>query len=414
MPNFSRIILRRNKADAVKRFHPWIFSGAIKQVDPDLPDGEIVDVHSETGEYLATGIYSPNNIAVKVLSFEPVADLDRLFQARFQSAYQVRSQLGLTDSETTNCYRLINAEGDGLPGLIVDWYNGTAVLQAYSIGMYEQRQRIVASLQAVYGEKLQAVYDKSAAVLPRSAIQAIHAAGHHQDSRQDSDQDSHQDNHYLVGEPATGNVLEYGNQFQVDWETGQKTGLFLDQREHRRLLGQYAAGKRVLNTFCYSGGFSVYALQAGASLAHSVDSSAKAIDWTKQNVALNYPEATQHEAFTDDIFDFLKTCDADYDLIVLDPPAFAKNISARHQAVMAYKRLNKQALTKLRSGGFLFTFSCSQVVGREHFEGAVMAAAIESGRQIRVLHHLTQPADHPVSIFHPEGIYLKGLVLWVE
>ena len=398
MSNFSRIILRRNKADAVKRFHPWIFSGAIKQIDSAVQEGEIVDVHSESGEYLATGIYSASNIAVKILSFEPITDLDRFFLHRFQNAYQVRSQLGLTESEMTNCYRLINAEGDGLPGLIVDWYHGTAVLQAYSIGMYAQRQRIVASLQAIYGDKLQAVYDKSATVLPRSQLQA----------------NKQSENQYLVGEPAIGTVLEYGNRFQVDWETGQKTGLFLDQREHRHLLGQYAAGKRILNTFCYSGGFSVYALQAGAALVHSVDSSNKAIDWTKQNVALNNSQAVPHEAFADDVFDFLKTCDADYDLIVLDPPAFAKNISARHQAVMAYKRLNKQALTKLRSGSLLFTFSCSQVVGREHFEGAVMAAAIEAGRQIRILHHLTQPADHPVSIFHPEGIYLKGLVLHVD
>ncbi len=395
MPQFSRVILRRSKEDAVKRFHPWIFSGAIKQAEAQ--DGDIVEVYSDSGEHLATGLYHDSNIAVKILAFHPVTNLDELFANRIQQAVQVRSQLGLTGSETTNCYRLINAEGDNLPGLIVDWYNGTAVIQAYSIGMYGQRQRILAGLQAVYGESLRAVYDKSASVLPRSLGATPE---------------------YLLGEKTDEPVREYGHHFQVDWETGQKTGFFLDQREHRQLLTRYASGKQVLNTFSYSGGFSVYALQAGATTVHSVDSSTKAIDLTKQNVALNplqtgTPEGT-HEAFTDDVFVFLKTCDRQYDVIVLDPPAFAKNVSARHQAVMAYKRLNLQAFNRLRSGGVLMTFSCSQVVQRDHFQGAVLAAAIESGRSVRILHHLTQPADHPVNLFHPEGLYLKGLVLWVE
>ncbi|HEY9646061.1 MAG TPA: class I SAM-dependent rRNA methyltransferase [Chroococcidiopsis sp.] len=406
MSTFPRIILHNRKADAVKRFHPWIFSGAIKKVDPDLADGAIADIYSESGSYLATGHFSPGSIAVKILSFEPVEDIGQLFLAKFQAAYSLRHQVGLADSPTTNCYRLVNAEGDGLPGLIVDWYNGTAVLQAYSAGMYAQRQQIVACLQAVYGDRLQAVYDKSAAVLHSSGEAA--------------------DNQYLLGQRTDGIVLEHGHRFRVDWEEGQKTGFFVDQREHRALLGRYAAGKSVLNTFCYSGGFSVYALAAGASQVHSVDSSAKAIAWTTENVELNVElngapngavnpsGASTHSAFTADVFNFLKQCDADYDVIVLDPPAFAKTLSARHQAVMAYKRLNALAFDKIRPNGIVFSFSCSQVVTPDLFKGAVTAAAIESGRQIRVLAHLTQPADHPTSIYHPEGLYLKGLVLHVE
>ncbi|MCU0534558.1 MAG: class I SAM-dependent rRNA methyltransferase [Hydrococcus sp. Prado102] len=391
MPNFSKIFLHNNKIDAVKRFHPWIFSGAIKRKDPDLKEGEIVEIYSNSGEYLATGHYNTGNIAVKILAFEKVLDISKLFLEKFQNAYSMRKQIGLAAS-ATNCYRLINAEGDGLPGLIVDWYNGTAVLQAYSMGMYQHRQLIVECLQQVYGQDLKAVYDKSASVLSKTQI--------------------YSENQYLLGSRSDGEVLEYGHRFFVDWEEGQKTGFFIDQRENRFLLSKYVTGKRVLNTFCYSGGFSVYALKAGASYVCSVDSSAKAIAWTTQNVALNNPAEIPHQTYVEDIFDFLKGCD-DYDVIILDPPAFAKNLSARHQAVMAYKRLNQLALTKLRSGGILFTFSCSQVVGVDHFKGAVTAAAIESSKPIRLLHQLAQSADHPVSIYHPEGLYLKGLVLMV-
>jgi 23S rRNA (cytosine1962-C5)-methyltransferase len=394
MPNFSRILLHDNKVDAVKRFHPWIFSGAIKKKDMGIKEGEIVDVYSNSGEYLATGHYSSGNIAVKIFSFQKVSDLDRLFLEKFQNAYGMRKQLGLATSQATNCYRLINAEGDGLPGLIVDWYNGTAVLQAYSLGMYDARSLIVECLQKVYGQDLNVIYDKSASILGKEVEKT--------------------ENRYLFGSKSEGEILEYGHRFLVNWEEGQKTGFFIDQRESRWLLAKYVAGKRVLNTFCYSGGFSVYAIAAGASFVHSVDSSLKAIEWTTQNVALNNPRQTPYQTSTEDIFNFLKTCDTDYDTIVLDPPAFAKSLSARHQAVMAYKRLNKEAIAKLRSPGILFTFSCSQVVAPEHFRGAVVAAAIESGRAIRVLHHLTQPADHPVSIYHPEGLYLKGLVLRVD
>jgi 23S rRNA (cytosine1962-C5)-methyltransferase len=393
MPNFSRIVLHNSKIDAVKRFHPWIFSGAIKTKDPNLKEGEIVEVYSNSGEYLATGHYNTGNIAVKILSFEKVLDLEKLFLEKFQNAYWMRKQIGLAASESTNCYRLINAEGDGLPGLIVDWYNGTAVLQAYSMGMYQHRQLIVECLQQVYGQELKAVYDKSASVLSKTQI--------------------HTENRYLLGSRYNCEVLEYGHRFVVFWEEGQKTGFFIDQRENRSLISKYVTGKRVLNTFCYSGGFSVYALKAGASFVCSVDSSAKAIAWTIQNVALNNPADIPHQTYVEDVFDFLKGCDDDYDVIILDPPAFAKNLSARHQAVMAYKRLNQLAFAKLRSGGFLFTFSCSQVVSVDHFKGAVTAAAIESGKPIRLLHQLAQSADHPVSIYHPEGLYLKGLVLMV-
>jgi 23S rRNA (cytosine1962-C5)-methyltransferase len=394
MTSFSKIILHESKINAVKRFHPWIFSGAIKKKNDEIKEGEIVEVYSNSGEYLALGHYSPGNIAIKILSFKKVSDINYLFLEKFQNAYLTRKYIGLAASETTNCYRLINAEGDGLPGLIVDWYNGTAVVQAYSIGMFEQRSLIVDCLQKIYKQNLKAIYDKSASVLSKTQIKT--------------------ENQYLFGSKNEGEVLEYGQKFYVDWEEGQKTGFYLDQRENRALLGKYATDKRVLNTFCYSGGFSVSAIQAGASFVHSVDSSAKAIEWATHNVNLNNPHNVPHETSAVDVFDFLKKCDEDYDTIVLDPPAFAKSLSARHQAVMAYKRLNKFAFERLRSPGILFTFSCSQVVQSDHFQGAVTAAAIESGRQIRVLHHLSQPADHPTSIYHPEGLYLKGLVLLVE
>jgi len=393
MPNFPAIVLHNKKAEAVKRFHPWIFSGAIKQKPADLQDGDVVDVVSAAGDYLATGHYAPNNIAVKIFSFTPVESLDALFLQKVQAAYALREQIGLAHHPTTNCYRLINAEGDGLPGLIVDWYNGHAVLQAYSAGMYAQRSRLVQCLQAVYGDRLLTVYDKSEVVF----AQAETASG------------------CLLGDAPAAEVLENGHRFWVNWQEGQKTGFFMDQRDHRQLLARYAPGRRVLNTFSYSGGFSVYAAQAGASLVHSVDSSAKAIAWTNQNFALNGLDDFPHTAIAADVFTYLKqSAPHDYDVIILDPPAFAKNISARHQAVMAYKRLNNLAIANLRSPGLLFTFSCSQVVTPDLFKGAVVAGAIEAGRTVRILHQLTQPADHPISIYHPEGLYLKGLVLAVE
>ncbi|MFM7428057.1 MAG: class I SAM-dependent rRNA methyltransferase [Elainella sp.] len=393
MSSFPRLTLRKNKTDALRRFHPWIFSGAIQSGADDLPEGTIVEVYSDRGEFLALGHYGRGSLAVKIFSFAPVADLDQLWRDKLRAAYELRQQLGLVNHPKTNAYRLVNAEADGFPGLIIDWYNGVAVMQAHSVGMYQQRHSLVKILQEIYGPELRAVYDKSASLLFRQSAEA----------------DEH-----LLGEAGSGEILENGHRFLVDWQTGQKTGFFLDQRDHRALLAGYAQGQKILNTFCYSGGFSVYALQAGARAVDSVDSSAKAVGWTKDNVALNAPSGATHQTIEADVFNFLKDCDADYDAIVLDPPAFAKSLSARHQAVMAYKRLNQMAIRKLRPGGLLFTFSCSQVVIPEYFNGAVMAAAIEMGRPAKILHHLTQPADHPVSIYHPEGLYLKGLVLRLE
>ncbi|MEB3295727.1 MAG: class I SAM-dependent rRNA methyltransferase [Synechococcales bacterium] len=400
MAKMAKIILRKNKTDAVKRFHPWIFSGAIKAIADEVEEGDWVEVYSETGEYLATGFYNSSNIAVKVLSFQPVPDLQALLLHKLQAAYDLRQRLGFLrhPEQLTNCYRLVNAEGDGLPGLIIDWYDGVAVMQCYAIALYQQREWLTDCLRKLYGDQLIAVYDKSAAVLPKSVPS---------------------ENQYLWGQAEPRQVLEYGQRFFVDWETGQKTGFFLDQRENRALLGRYVQDQRVLNTFCYSGGFSVFAVQAGASLVHSVDSSSRAIEWTHQNIALNsptpnLPSTNQHEAFTEDVFDFLKRSQPqDYDVIVLDPPAFAKSLSARHSAMMAYKRLNRMAFEKVRSNGLIFTFSCSQVVGPDNFKGAVTAGAIEAGRSVQVLATMTQPADHPVSLYHPEGLYLKGLILRV-
>lgn len=398
MPSLPRAIIHRKKVDAVQRFHPWIFSGAIAKIQGEVSDGDLVEAYSEDGKFLAIGLWGMGSIAIKVLSFQPVESMQSLLRDRLQQAFILRKQLGLIDNPETNCYRLINSEGDGLAGLIIDVYGDTAVLQCHSLGTYRYRQDIAEILKEIYGDRLQAVYDKSSATLSRKS--------------QTQSQDG-----LLIGEKSTDSaeVLEYGHRFIVDWEKGQKTGFFLDQRENRRMFGKYATGKKVLNTFCYSGGFSVYAVASGAKEVHSIDSSAKAMEWTERNIAANFDRERQaiHQSFTGDVFDFLKQCDSDYEAIVLDPPAFAKSLSARHSAMQAYKRLNLQAMSKLKSGGLLFTFSCSQVVNVENFTGAVTAAAIESGRSIRILDHLNHPADHPTSIFHPEGAYLKGLVLSV-
>lgn len=398
MPSLPRAIIHRKKVDAVQRFHPWIFSGAIAKLQGEVHDGDLVEAYSEDGRFLAIGLWGMGSIAIKVLSFQPVESMQSLLRDRLKQAFILRKQLGLIDNPETNCYRLINSEGDGLAGLIIDVYSDTAVLQCHSLGTYRYRQDIAEILKDIYGDLLQAVYDKSSATLSRKS--------------QTQSQDG-----LLIGKKSadSAEVLEYGHRFIVDWEKGQKTGFFLDQRENRRMFGKYATGKKVLNTFCYSGGFSVYAVAAGAMEVHSIDSSAKAMEWTERNIVANFDRDRQaiHQSFTGDVFDFLKQCDSDYEAIVLDPPAFAKSLSARHSAMQAYKRLNLQAMSKLKSGGLLFTFSCSQVVNVENFTGAVTAAAIESGRTIRVLDHLNHPADHPTSIFHPEGAYLKGLVLSV-
>ncbi len=399
MSRYPALILHHNKAHAVKRFHPWVFSGAVKRKEGNPDQGDIVEIYDENSEYLGIGHFGTGSVAARIFSFGKEDNLAALWSKRFVSAFELRKAAGLTRNTNTNAYRLINAEGDGMPGLIVDYYNGTAVIQAHSKGMHRERDKFVEILKHGYAEKLKAVYDKSSATLHHK---------HDTELKEGSGTDG-----YLYGHSSETIVRENGNQFRVNWELGQKTGFFIDQRDNRLLLSRYAPGKKILNTFCYSGGFSVYAAHAGAALVHSVDISEKAVNWTNENIALNN-YGVPHQAFAADVFNFMKNADTDYDVIVLDPPAFAKGQSARHAAIKAYTRLNHEAFKKIKKGGIVFTFSCSQVVDPAMFTGAVTSAAIESGRNIRVLHHLTQPADHPVSIFNPEGQYLKGLVVYVE
>jgi 23S rRNA (cytosine1962-C5)-methyltransferase len=360
-----------------------------------LEEGDLVVVRKSNGDVIGYGHCAIGSIAVRLFSFGERLPGAEFWEMRIRQAYRLREMMGLTNAPDTNVYRLIHGEGDGLPGLIADYYNGTVVLQAHTVGMWLVREAITSALRAVLGDKLSAVYDKSAKTLPFKAnIEA---------------KDS-----YLFGTSATGEVLEYGNRFKVDWLQGQKTGFFIDQRENRRLLASYARDKSVLNMFCYTGGFSFSAMQGGAKLVHSVDSSAKAIELTKENVELNFPGDSRHEAFVADGFEFLQDIQNKYDLIVLDPPAFAKHRNALAQALQGYKRLNTKAFQQIRPGGILFTFSCSQVVTRNNFREAVFSAAAIAGRDVRILHQLSQPVDHPINIYHPEGEYLKGLVLFVE
>ncbi|MGB0864311.1 MAG: class I SAM-dependent rRNA methyltransferase [Saprospiraceae bacterium] len=388
------IYLNKKKIAAVKRFHPWIFSGAIQKMERPVEDGELVEVRAMGGEFLAIGYYQDNTIAIRILSFKKELINEAYWENTLKSAYNLRNKLGLVDSEITNAYRLIHAEGDGVPGLIIDIYNTTAVIQCHSIGIHQRIEVIKSALLAIYGNKLEAIYDKSKETLPKEYAQTI-------------------ENGYLHGHSDNQIVKENKNMFFVDWALGQKTGFFLDQRENRKLLAQYAPNKSVLNTFCYSGGFSIYALRAGASLVHSVDVSKKAIDWTDKNVEINGFE-NKHESYAQDVLRFLKRTEESYDIVVVDPPAYAKSKKARHNAVQGYKRLNAEAFKKVKNGGLMFTFSCSQVVDRVLFHNTIVAAALESKRKVRVLHHLSQPADHPMNIYHPEGSYLKGLVLQVE
>ncbi len=396
---YPKIILKAQKVAAVHRRHPWIFSGAIQKIIGKPQEGDIVSVYTPQREHLATGYYAKKgSISVRILTFEEEAIDLQFWTQKLQKAYDFRKSVGLIGNKATNVFRLINAEGDGTSGLIVDYYNGTAVLQAHSVGIYRQRHQIAKALQQVFRNQLQAIYDKSLT----------------SNSKANADTSPPIEN-YLLGKLEEKTVIENGHAFKVDWEKGQKTGFFIDQRDNRQLLSQYVKGKSVLNTFCYSGGFSVYALKAGASLVHSVDSSQKAIDWTNENLTLNQigGEENRHQAYTADVMQFFNDLPQAYDVMVLDPPAFAKSLKARHRAMKAYKRLNAKALKQIKSGGILFTFSCSGVVERKLFEDAVRAAAIEVGREIRILHYLSQPADHPVNIFHAEGHYLKGLVLYV-
>lgn len=386
MAHYPELKLRPGKEILLGRKHPWIFSGAIDKEPANLNDGDVVTITDKKGNALATGHYQRGSIRVRVLAFEDILIDENFWYDRLLNAFELRRTLNLTDNKNTNAYRLIHGEGDGLPGLVIDHYNGHVVVQAHSAGMSVAADQIGEALQKLPFNNLQTIY----------LTFADGTSGR-----------------YLLGESANTIVNENSHHFFVDWEAGQKTGFFLDQRDNRDLLAHYSTGKTVLNTFCYSGGFSVYALKAGAVKVDSVDASAKAIDWTKKNVELNNIPGKKHQAHVSDVNKYLKDCD-DYDIVVLDPPAYAKHLSARHKAVQGYKRLNIAGIKKVKPGGLLFTFSCSQVVDRELFYNTIVAAAIETGRSFRVLHHLGQPADHPVNIFHPEGSYLKGLVLQVE
>ena len=392
----KKLLIHPKKKAALSRLHPWLFSGAIKAMpDGEPEDGEVVQVIDNQDNVLATGHYQKRSICVQILSFGDAIINRNFWNSKIKNAYDYRTRLGLTDNKDTNCYRLLHGEGDGVPGLIVDIYGTTAVVQCHSIGMHLARVEIAETLMEVFGEKLTAVFDKSAETLPSSFAIGV-------------------DNDYLIGTAAPTEVLENGHRFFVNWEEGQKTGFFLDQRDNRALISKYAAGKSVLNAFSYSGGFSIYALNAGAKEVHSVDLSEKAIDWTAKNVTLNCEANAPHEGYAEDVLEFLKNNKNIYDLMVIDPPAYAKNFRKRHKAVIGYKRLNALAIKQLAPNGLLFTFSCSQVVEQQLFYDTIMAAGIEAGRNIRVMHHLTQPADHPVNLFHPEGKYLKGLVLQVD
>ncbi len=395
MPNIKKIILKSGKDQSLRRLHPWVFSGAIKKMEGNPGDGDLVQVFDNKGEFLALGHYQIGSIAVRIFSFTDILPDEKYWTEKIRSAYQCRLHMGLAESSSTNVFRLVNGEGDGMPGLIADFYKGTLVLQFHSIGMYRMKETLYNSFSNVLGNSLIAVYDKSKGTLP----------GKLRDQTE---------NVWMAGNEADVKVREYNNQFLVNVEKGQKTGFFIDQRENRKLLGKLAKGRKVLNMFGYSGGFSVYALRGEAEMVHTVDSSASAIDLARENVELNFPGSTKHEAIAADAFEFLENAGNKYDLIVLDPPAFAKRRNVLHQALQGYKRLNAKALQSIQKGGILFTFSCSQVVSRENFRKSVFVAAANTGRSVRILYQLSQPLDHPVNIYHPEGEYLKGLVLYVE
>lgn len=387
---YPLVTLHHGKDNAVRRFHPWIFSGAIKSVGNPVDDGDVVEVFSDTGEYLATGHYAKGSIAVRIFSFKKTEVNKEFWKNKIFQAYQFREQIGLTNNPETNVYRLVHAEGDGLPGLVIDIYNDIAVIQAHSVGMFQARMIITEALQEIYNDKLKSFYFKSSEILLVENIT----------------------NGFLAGKSFENFfVIENGSKFYIDFVEGQKTGFFIDQRENRKILMNFCKDKKVLNTFCYTGGFSVFALKAGARQVHSVDSSKKAVELAQKNIEANSFDALINQCFVSDTLEFLKNSEDLYDVIILDPPAYAKRISAKHNAVQGYKRLNAMAIKKIKNGGIIFTFSCSQIIDRKLFTDIVTSSSIESGRQIQILYHLSQPADHPVSIFHPEGEYLKGLVL---
>ncbi len=394
--NYKKIVLKPKKEDSLRRFHPWIFSGAVQRKDSDLYEGEIVDVYTANDEFIAVGHYQIGSIEVRVLSFDQEEINQDFWTKRLSSALALRKAIGLISADN-NSFRLVHGEGDSLPGLIIDVYGETAVMQSHSVGMHEDRLAICEALKIVMGDSLKNIYYKSETTLPYKA-------------------DLGAENGYLFGGKDVAEIsIENGLKFYPDWVKGQKTGFFVDQRDNRALLERYAKGRSVLNMFCYTGGFSFYAMRGEAKLVHSVDSSSKAITLTNRNVEINFPDDKRHEAYAEDAFKYLaKVNDGDYDLIVLDPPAFAKHRGAIKNALQGYKRLNAAAFEKIASGGILFTFSCSQVITKDAFRLAVFSAAAISGRKVRILHQLSQPADHPINIYHPEGEYLKGLVLYVE
>lgn len=392
---YKKAYLKRGKDESLRRFHPWIFSGAIDHIDDGVEEGDVVQVFTEEGNFIAVGHYQIGSITIRVLSFEDEKIDETFWKRRISSALQQRIAIGIADTPNNDTYRLIHGEGDLLPGLVVDCYGQTAVVQAHSVGMHRVRQQIAQVLVEVMKGRIAHVFYKSETTLPYKA-------------------ELGQENGFIYGESHDDTAMENGLRFHVDWAKGQKTGFFIDQRENRCLLEKYAKGRNVLNMFCYTGGFSFYAMRGGANLVHSVDSSAKAIELTKQNVALNFPDDGRHQAFCEDAFKFLDGIDNRYDLIILDPPAFAKHKKALHNALKGYTRLNAKAFECIHKGGILFTFSCSQVVTKDDFRNAVFTAAARAGREVRILHQLHQPADHPVNIYHPEGEYLKGLVLYVE
>lgn len=392
---YKNITLKRGKEESLKRFHPWVFSGAIMTSDDGIEEGEVVRVLTEKGDFIAVGHYQIGSIAVRVLSFEDIEIDEEFFAERLEAALKMRLSIGVADNASNNTYRLVHGEGDNLPGLVIDCYGKTAVMQAHSVGMHMSRDVIANKLVEVMAGRIKNVFYKSETTLPFKA-------------------ELGQENGFIIGGSEDNTAVENGLKFHVDWLKGQKTGFFVDQRENRSLLEQYSKDKTVLNMFCYTGGFSFYAMRGGAKVVHSVDSSAKAIELTNANVELNFPDDTRHKAFCDDAFKFLDNADNVYDLIILDPPAFAKHRGALHNALKGYTRLNHKAMSRIRPGGILFTFSCSQVVTKDNFRNAVFTAAAMAGRKVRILHQLHQPADHPINIYHPEGEYLKGLVLYIE
>ena len=392
---YKKILLKKGKEESLQRFHPWVFSGAIAQIDNSIEEGDLVTVFAHNGTLIGNGHYQIGSIAVRMLTFDETAINEAFFEQRLVDALRVRQALGLMRDDN-NAFRLVHGEGDFLPGLVVDIYGNTAVMQAHSPGMHFGRNLIAQALTRLPGGLVRNVYYKSETTLPYKA-------------------QLDPQNDYIIGSYDTDVAMENGLKFHVDWLKGQKTGFFVDQRENRRLLEHYSKDRKVLNMFCYTGGFSFYAMRGGAQMVHSVDSSAKAISLTNDNVRLNFPDDPRHEAFAEDAFKFLDNMDQDaYNLIILDPPAFAKHKSALRNALIGYRKLNAKAFEKIAPGGILFTFSCSQAVNKEQFRLAVFSAAAQSRRRVRILHQLTQPADHPINIYHPEGEYLKGLVLYVE